>query len=313
MSTMPMQQIGPNGPKVSRISLGCMGLAGTWKPSEVGPENVKKAVATFEAALEAGITIYDHADIYGGTACESIFKDCLAAVPGSREKIYIATKCGIGGGMYNLTSDYIKQAVERSLTRMGVEYIDLYQMHRPDPLAHPKDTASALRDLVKRGLVRQVGVSNYYPEQVRALQTYLEDIPIASNQISISLNRLDPIYEGWDGGDGTLDQCMALGITPLAYSPLGGGWLSGHREVRADRPKLALILAELNKQAEKYDATPGQVAVAWLLAHPSGIIPLVGSNNPEHVREGAGAVKIDLSREDWYKLWTVAWGRAGVP
>lgn len=314
---MPTQPFGPDGIPVSRIALGCMGLAGTWNPAEVGPEHRKKAIAAFETALEVGITFYDHADIYGGTACESIFKDCLAAVPGSRERIFIATKVGIRSGYYDHSAPYIRQSIRGSLDRMGIEYVDLYQLHRPDPLTHPAETAAALDELVEQGLVRMIGVSNYYPQQTLALKRYLK-APIVSNQISISLLRLDPIYEGAAGGagsvdsagDGVLDQCLELGITPLAYSPIGGGWLSGRREVPAERENIQRTLKAFAELSEAYGgATPTQLATAWLLRHPAGIIPLVGSNNPEHVREAAGAGAIELSRTDWYKLWVAARGQ----
>ena len=225
-----MQPFGPNHVPVSRIALGCMGLAGTWNPAEVGPENRRRAIAAFEAALEAGITFYDHADIYGGTACESIFKDCLAAVPGSREKIFIATKVGIRRGYYEHDPAYIRQSVQGSLDRLGIDVIDCYQLHRPDPLSHPAQTAEVLDALIEEGLIKSVGISNYYPQQTLALQKYLK-APIVSNQIAISLLRLQPIYEGTEGqgGDGVLDQCLEMAITPLAYSPIGGGWLSGKR------------------------------------------------------------------------------------
>ena len=164
-----------------------------------------------------------------------------------------------------------------------------------------------------------MGVSNYYPHQTLALQKYLK-VPIVSNQISISLLRLDPIYEGAAGGpgsvdsagDGVLDQCLELGITPLAYSPVGGGWLSGHRAIPEDHARKAQIemtLTALREIGESYGgATPTQLSIAWLLRHPANIIPLVGSNNPEHIREFAGAAQINLSRTDWYKLWVAARG-----
>jgi len=299
---LSQQSIGADGPRVARVALGCMGIAGSWNPDEAGAGHLHQAIEAFEAALDAGITLYDHADIYGGGRCEAVFQECLKAVPGARERIYIATKCGIRSGHYNLTADYIHEALDRSLARLGVEYVDLYQMHRPDPLTHPAETARALNEVVRQGKVRYIGVSNYYPEQVRALQRYL-DMPIRSNQISISLRRLDPIYD-----DGTLDQCLAMQITPLAYSPLGKGVLSGHRDVAGDHV-LEGLLKELKAQGERYNATRGQMAVAWLLAHPAGIIPLVGSNKPEHIREAAGADRIKLSREDWYRLWVAARGK----
>ena len=323
---MPMttQEFGPHKAVVSRIALGCMGMAGTGNPAEVGPDNVRRAVAAFEAALEVGITFYDHADIYGGTACESIFKECLAAVPGARERIFIATKVGIRPGFYDHRPDYIRSSILGSMERLGVDSVDLYQLHRPDPLSHPARTAEVLDQLVAQGLVKSVGVSNYYPHQVSALQKYLH-APIASNQISLSLLRLDPIYEGAAGqtdpakpggaGDGVLDQCLELGITPLAYSPLGGGWLSGRKPVPADDAHAAIrrTLDALQKLGPAYGgATPTRLALAWLLAHPSQIIPLVGSNDPAHIREAARAADITLSREDWYALWVASRG-AGVP
>ena len=130
-----------------------MCLAGTWNPAEVGPEHRRKAVAAFEAALAAGITFYDHADIYGGTACESIFKDCLEAVPGSREKIFIATKVGIRRGYYEHSPSYLRESLHGSLKRMGIDYVDLYQLHRPDPLSHPAETAAMLDELIAEGLI----------------------------------------------------------------------------------------------------------------------------------------------------------------
>jgi predicted oxidoreductase len=319
MATMTTQTLGPLG-EISRIGLGCMGLAGTWNPREVGPENIRKAIAAFEAALECGITFYDHADIYGGTACESIFRDCLKAVPGARERILIATKCGIRDGYYDHSPAHIRSSIEGSLGRMGIDVVDLYQLHRPDPLSHPEETAQVLDELVEQGKIRAVGVSNYYPRQLDALRKYLR-APIVSNQISISLLRLDPIYEGAAGGpgsvdsagDGVLDHGIEHGVTPLAYSPLGSGWLSGRREVPQDhkrREELEAVLELMRELSPSYnDATPSQLAVAWLLAHPANIVPLVGSNNPEHIREGAGAAPIQLSRVDWYRLWTAARGQ----
>lgn len=318
---MNTQPFGPDAVPVSRIALGCMGLAGTWNPAEVGPEHRRKAIAAFEAALEAGITFYDHADIYGATACEAIFKDCLAAVPGSREKIFIATKVGIRSGYYDHSPSYIRESLRGSLARMGVDSVELYQLHRPDPLTHPAETAAVLDALVAEGLIKSVGVSNYYPHQTLALQKYL-NAPIVSNQIAISLLRLDPIYEGAaggtatseasgaDSGDGVLDQCLEMSITPLAYSPLGSGWLSGRRDPPADAPPaIVRTLAALVEMGPAYGgATPGQLALAWLLAHPAKIIPLVGSNNPAHIQEAAAAASITLSRTDWYNLWTAARG-----
>ncbi|MDR3709620.1 MAG: aldo/keto reductase [Capsulimonadaceae bacterium] len=314
MSSIPTQRLGTTGPIVSRIGLGCMGLSGGATPDNLTDEIIARGIEAFRAALAAGITLYDHADIYGRTACEMVFKHCLNAVDGVRERIVIATKCGIRGGYYDLSTDYILKSLEGSLSRLGIDYVDVYQMHRPDPLAHPRDTAKALKRLLDEGLVKHIAVSNYFPEQLRALETYLDSRCIISNQISLSLARLEPFYEGelpWLGS-GILDYCMSKEITPLAYSPVGKGWLTGQKPIPDDHPnKVALenTVTELRKIATDKRATPGQIALAWLLAHPAGIIPLVGSNNPEHIADGARAATITLTREEWYALWRAARGK----
>ena len=297
------------------IGLGCMGLTGTWNPADMTAENEKRAIDAFGAALEAGITLFDHADIYGGGSCEEVFAKCLAAVPDARDKICIATKGTIGSGFYNASEDNLNACIERSLTRMNIEYIDVYQVHRPDPFTHPRETARVLDAAIKSGKVRAVGVSNHFPEQVRALQTYLE-APLVCNQIEISLEKLDPIYEGLEAGgtvggkgligDGTLDQCMALNMTPLAWSPLGNGRIARGEAGSEKQQALHKSLLEIG---EKYDATSVQIALSWLHSHPSGIVPLVGSANPAHIREAAESAKIKLAREDWFALWSAAWGR----
>ena len=314
---MAVQPLGQRGFEVSRIAMGCMGLAGTWNPADVGPENRRKAIASVEAALSLGINFFDHADIYGGTACESIFKDCLEALKPARESIYIATKVGIRSGYYDHSPDYIRSSVEGSLRRLGIDYIDLYQLHRPDPLSHPGETAEVLDQLVAEGKIRDIGVSNYYPNQTNALSSYLES-PLISNQFEFSLLHLEPLYEGREGqgGDGVIDHCLENEITPLAYSPVGRGWLTGRREIPADhagKERFERVVAALRGMSAQYSgATPTQLSLAWILAHPAGIIPLVGSNNPEHLREAAAAVEIELSRIDWYKLWVASRG-VGVP
>ena len=318
---MPLQELGASGQSVTRLALGCMGLAGTWNPAEVGPENIRRATDSVAAALECGVTFFDHADIYGGTACESVFRDALKNLGTPRESIFVATKCGIRSGYYDHSPAHIRASIEGSLQRLGMDYVDLYQLHRPDPLSHPEETAQVLDELAESGKVRHIGVSNYYPRQLGALREFLQ-APVVSNQIAISLLRLDPIYEGAAGGagsvdsagDGVLDGCLKHRITPLAYSPLGSGWLAGRRQVPEDharREAIERILEAARGLSDKYGgATPTQLALAWLLAHPAGIVPLVGSNNPEHIREAAPAAHIKLERTDWYALWVAARGQS---
>ncbi|WP_139488782.1 aldo/keto reductase [Brevibacillus dissolubilis] len=308
---LPQVTLGPDRVPVSAIGLGCMGLSGTWNPAEVGPQNIEAAFTALNTALGAGITMFDHADIYGNRSCEDIFGQFLAANAGLREKIFIATKCGIlfedehGPQRYNLTYDYITTSLEGSLHRLQTTYIDLYQIHRPDPLTHPRETARALNQIVADGRVRMIGVSNYFPSQVSALQAYL-DVPIVTTQPSISLWNMEALHNG------VLDQATQFDIRPLAYSPLGGGLLTGKADPSKlegqDAHRYGTLTACFAELGAKYDATPSQLSLAWLMHHPAQIIPLLGSNRPENIREGAEACRIQLSREDWYKLWVAGRG-----
>jgi len=307
--------------KHKRIALGCMGLTGTWSADDLSPARRKRAVEAFEAALVAGISLFDHADIYGGGTCESVFKECLAAFPDVRGDIEIWTKGGIRDGFYDHSPAYLRECIERSRQRMGVDTLDLFQLHRPDPLSHPRETAAVLKEALDAGYIRAVGVSNYFPEQMRALQIFL-DVPLVSHQWELHLLRLQPFYEGWQSpafkgysgemtpyGDGTLDFCMANGITPLAYAPLAAGILTKADSQEGRERDVQDLLGRL---APKYDATRTQIALAWLRTHPSGIIPIVGSANPSHIFEAGQKTDLLLEREDWYALWKASWGR-GTP
>lgn len=302
--TMRTVSFGPQQAEVSQLALGCMGLAGTWNPEEFTADHLKRGITALETAVEVGITFFDHADIYSRTMGESVFGEFLDLNPGLRDRLFLATKCGIILGdeqtpyHYNLSKPYIFESARQSLARLQTEFIDLYQIHRPDPFTHPRETAQALNQLVQDGLVRSIGVSNHLPSQVAALEAYL-DVPIASTQPAISLWNQEAMYNG------VLDQAMEKNIRPLAYSPLGGGVLAGKQLERfQDDPRLPNLLAVFETLAEKYNATPSQLSLAWLMHHPAGIIPLLGSNNPTNIREAAHATRIVLSHEDWYLLWS---------
>jgi predicted oxidoreductase len=305
---MPKVPIGHDGIETSALGLGCMGLAGTWNPSEFTAEHKRRGFQALEAALEVGITLFDHADIYGNQLCELVFGEFLSAHPGLRDRLFLTTKCGIvfaddqGGYRYNLSPEHIFASIDASLKRLQTDYLDLYQIHRPDPYTHPRETARALNQLVKDGRARMIGVSNHSPSQINALQAYL-DVPIVTTQPSISLWNLEAL------DNGVLDQALELGIRPLAYSPLGGGILTGRvpAELASD-PRILLLKEAFEDLGRNYGATQVQLSLAWLMHHPARIIPLLGSNNPANIREAAKAARIKLSREDWYKLWTAARG-----
>lgn len=291
-----------------------MRIAGTWNPAEVDEARRVKGKQALLAAYEAGYTLFDHADIYCRGACESIHGELLRENPSLKDQTLIATKCGIrfpgepnpdSPHRYDFSAEHIIDSCHASLKRLGVDTIDLYQLHRPDLLMNPHEIAEAFTRLSEQGAVRFFGVSNFSPSFVSALQSALYT-PLVVNQVEVHLGRLDCFY------DGTLDQCLERQMTPLAWSPLGGGWLGQGGSVNPDHPQAELRIALLDTMdaiASNYGVSRTVLSLAWLMKHPSGIIPIVGSTNPAHIRDAIGADEVDLSREDWYRILVAARGK----
>lgn len=309
---MKTQTLGKSALVSTRLAYGCWRVLGTWEPKEVTEERWKAAKAAIVAAFEAGYRLFDHADIYCVGECERVFGEVLREVRGMRERILIASKCGIrfaGEGKpnapyrYDFSGSYIVQSCEESLKRLGVEAIDVYQLHRPDFLMNPEEVAAAFYQLKVQGKVREFGVSNFGPTQLLALQKSLP-FPLVVNQVQIHLGDMH-CFE-----DGTLDQCLMERITPMAWSPLGGGLL-GDRKIDEKQPRREAMLKlreVLDGIAGEYGARRSVIALAWLLKHPARIIPIIGSGSPERIAEAAGADEIDLSREEWYSILEAARG-----
>jgi predicted oxidoreductase len=297
----------------SRIAFGCWRSAGTSDPTEVTPEAREVGKRAIIAAYEAGYTFFDNAEIYCRGVCEEILGRALREVTGMRERVLIATKCGIrvpgdsdpeAPKRYDFSGEYIVRACEGSLKRLGIETVDLYMLHRPDYLADPHEIAGAFLQLHDAGKVRFFGVSNFRPSLLSALQAACP-LPLIVNQVEISLAKLDCFT------DGTLDQCLEKRITPLAWSPLGGGFLASGAILRlsAELQRHAkAVLSALDDIAEKRGVSRTVVALAWLLKHPSRIVPIIGSNNPERIRDAAQATGVELTREEWYRLLIAARG-----
>lgn len=291
-----------------------MRVAGTWNPAEIDQEKRDKGKKAIIAAYEAGYTLFDHADIYCRGACEEIHGEVLREVPSMRKDIQIATKCGIrfpgdpnpdSPHRYDFSASHIEESCHKSLKRLGVEQIDIYQLHRPDLLMDPTEIASAFTKLKAQGVVKHFGVSNFLPSFVAALQSQL-DFPLVVNQVEIHLGRLDCFY------DGTLDQCLELQMTPLSWSPLGGGWLGAGGTVPEDHPdaeKRVALLDTLDSIAAGYGVSRTVMTLAWMMKHPSKIIPIVGSCNPDNIRDAAKADEVDVDREDWYRILVAARGK----
>ena len=259
--------------------------------------DVATAQRIVETALDAGMTLVDNADVYGfdwgGTGfgrVEEILGSVLAVAPQLRDRMVLATKGGIMPPIpYDSSPAYLRSACEASLRRMGVEVIDLYQIHRPDLLTHPADVAATLAALRDEGKIREVGVSNHTPAQVDALAAHLP-FPIVANQPEYSAVHLDPLR------DGTFDACMRDGTVPLVWSPLGGGRLATGDGVRPE------LLAVLDTLATREGVARGELAIAFALAHPSAPIAIVGSQNPDRIRSATAALDVELSREDVYSI-----------
>ena len=297
----------------SRIAYGCWRLGGS-EGSEPTPDRAKQGRLAVIAAFEAGYTLFDHADIYCNGDAELIFGQVLKEIPGMRDRVLIATKCGIrrpgdpkpeSPYRYDFSAGHIIWSCEQSLKRLGVERIDLYQLHRPDYLCDPEEVASAFERLRQSGKVREFGVSNFRPSQVTMLQQACP-MPLIVNQVEISLFRPDCFQ------DGTLDQCLAQKITPIAWSPLAGGRLGTNDPIDLRDPDHARrlhIREVLDLIARDRATSRSVVALAWLLRHPSRIVPIIGSTNPARVTEQVQAVDLELSRDEWYRLLEAALGQ----
>ncbi|MDE1467659.1 aldo/keto reductase [Aurantiacibacter sp. D1-12] len=259
--------------------------------------------ALLNTALDAGIDLIDTADIYGFNGSdgfgdvESLLGDVLAADALLRDRMVLVTKGGIMPPLpYDQSTGYMQSALEKSLTRLGTDVIDLYLIHRPDILTHPQELARFLDDAVTSGKVRAIGVSNFTTAQIEALSHFL-DTPLAATQPEISPLRID----AFDNGE--MDQAMRMGVTLMAWSPLGGG-----RLMRPENERDRSVARVLGFVAEEKGIDRAVAAYSWLMAHPAGIVPIVGSQKPERIAEAAQAMEISWTREEWYRVFTAARG-----
>lgn len=300
MSLLPQppasRTLGSSGIEISSIAWGM------WRLAEDG-RTVSEAARLVHAALDAGITFLDTADIYGfdGTHgfgdAEAMLGEVLAAEPALRDRMVLATKGGIRPPLpYDQSKAYLAEAIDASLRRLKVDSVDLWQVHRPDILAHPQEVARALDDAVAAGKIRTIGVSNFTIHQTAALQQFLDN-KLVTTQPEISPLRIT-CFE-----NGELDQAMMLGLVPMAWSPLGGGRLA-HPEAPRDKA----VAEALGKVATEQDVSLTVAAYAWLMAHPAGIVPIIGSQQAERIAEGAKARDVRWSREDWYAVLVAARG-----
>jgi predicted oxidoreductase len=299
MSNLPTppttRQMGSSGIEVSSLAWGMWRFAG---------QSVDTATALVHAALDAGITLFDTADIYGFGeqgfgAAEALLGEVFTANPDLRARMVLATKGGITPPVpYDSSAGYLTKAIDNSLARLRVEQVDLWQIHRPDVLTHPQEIARTIEDAVKAGKVRAFGVSNFTKDQIAALAQF-STVPIVTTQPEISPLRIDCIENG------ELDQAMAMDMAVLAWSPLGGGRIADPTNQREQA-----VAAALSGVAAAHGVSRTAAAYSWIMAHPARPVPIVGSQNPARIAEAADAFKIQWTRADWYAVLIAA---RGVP
>jgi predicted oxidoreductase len=286
--------LGKSGLSVSPIAWGMWRFAGV-SPAE--------GHALIEAAFDAGVTLFDTADIYGfdgsggfGDA-ESLLGEVFAESPGLRDRMVLATKGGITPPVpYDSSPAYLTKALDDSLRRMKADSVDLYQIHRPDILAHPQEVARALDDMVSSGKVKAVGVSNYTADQTRVLASFLS-VPLASQQPEFSPLFLEPLTNG------LIDQAMEMDLAVLAWSPLGGGRIG-----TPGSPREQAVADALEVVATRFGVSRAAATYSWIMAHPARIIPIVGTQNTARIAELADAFKVSWSRQAWYDVLVAARG-----
>lgn len=300
---MALISAGNSSLMVSPVVLGCMRIA------DMAIEDAEKLIGT---ALDAGVTCFDHADIYGGGRSESLFGQVLRRNPSWRDKMVIQSKCGIRKGEYDFSKEYITTAVEGILSRLGVDALDALLLHRPDALVEPEEVAEAFDMLQKSGKVKHFGVSNHRPLQIELLKTKVTQ-PIVFNQLQFSIMHSDMITAGTnmnnhtdlgiDRDGGVLDYCRIHGITIQAWSPLLYGFFEG---VFVDNDKFPELNKVLGVQAEKYGVEKNTIAIAWILRHPAKMQAIVGTTNPKRLADMAKAAEVTLTRREWYDVYLAA-------
>ncbi len=317
----------PNTPlEVTRIAYGCMGIGGGWAPGPLTDRTRRDARASVNAALDAGITFFDHADIYGRGRCEEAFSDTWAEHPGLRDRIVLQTKCGIrfrddppgSPQRYDFSREHILHSVEGSLRRLKTDYVDILLLHRPDALAQPEEIASAFDALARDGKVRFFGVSNHSASQLELLKRVVRQ-PLVVNQLEINLVHNQLITAGTVvnqdepsraiHGEGTLEYCRLNGICIQAWSPVAHGTLAKAVNGNGDE-RLRSAAEAARALAEKKGVSLDAVLLAWLLRHPAGIQPIIGTTKPERIRDAAAADDVTLTREEWYGLLAAGNGRS---
>jgi predicted oxidoreductase len=321
---MEMIKIPHTDLEVSRLAMGCMGLGGGLAPDVVlTPDHERQAREFLDAAEEIGVNFFDHANIYGRGRSEEIFGRVLRERPSLRDRIVLQSKCGIRWEddppgtpqRFDFSRDHILESVDAILARLGIDRLDILLLHRPDPLWEGEAIAEAFQKLQLSGKVRYFGVSNQNRFQIEYLQSFLPK-PLVANQVemnllhhgfvevSISFNQNSPRYP--DGWEGTMEYCRMNRILLQAWSPLAQGIFGASLDGQPENIRKAGTL--VHEYAQRHETTVEAILLAWLLKHPAGIQPVLGTSRPDRLRACAKAISVSLSREEWFSLFAAARG-----
>ena len=296
-------RLGTSELEVPVIAVGCMRI------NQLQPKEAEQFVQT---ALDLGANFFDHADIYGGGACEEIFADAIHMNNRVREKVILQSKCGIREGRYDFSKEHILNSVDGILRRLRTDYLDVLLLHRPDALVEPQEVAEAFDILYSTGKVRCFGVSNHKPMQIELLKKYVRQ-PILANQLQLSIMHAHMISNGmnvnmdvpaaYDRDGSVLDYCRLNEITIQPWSPFLYGFFEG---VFVGNEKFPTLNAKMDEIATRYGVTKTTLAIAWLLRHPAKMQPVVGTTNLQRLEDCVKAAEVNLTREEWYEIYLAA-------
>ncbi|MFW6368374.1 MAG: aldo/keto reductase [Spirochaetota bacterium] len=320
--------------RTTRLIYGCMTTGGSWNAKPLTTEDRKKGFAALDAAVEQGITIFDHADIYCAGKSEQLFGEYLGEHPDLRDRIVLQSKCGIKFpkkadkehpyGLpvrYDFSYRHITESVEGILKRLNIDTLDILLLHRPDSLVEPEEVARAFSELHKAGKVKNFGVSNHSAAQMQLLESVI-DFPLVANQMEISLLHPDMFVYGTAVNQrrpehvmrpsDSLEYCRQHGVQLQAWSPLAKGFLSG-REPSAklpeeERNRIKQASELVKNLASDHGVGAEAIVLAWILRHPAPVLPVVGTTNPQRIGAACEADSVTLSHEEWYLLTEAARG-----
>jgi predicted oxidoreductase len=300
---MRTMKLGNSTLEVPVVAVGCM---------RINSLDKAEAEQFIQTALDEGANFFDHADIYGGGACEEIFADAIHMNENIREKIILQSKCGIRKGMFDFSKEHILESVDSILKRLKTDYLDILLLHRPDTLVEPEEVAEAFNILESTGKVRHFGVSNQTPMQIQLLKKSVKQ-PFVANQLQLSITNATMISHGFNVNmenaaavsrdESALDYCRLNDITIQPWSPFQYGFFEG---VFLGNDKFPELNQKIDEIAAKYEVSNTTIAIAWLLRHPARMQPVTGTMNIGRLQDCCKASDVYLTRQEWYEIYRAA-------